>query len=170
MGFTSEGRGLGSTFFFELPLYSHSASELFEKTSFAIDSNPSTVITQNPTTHRPRYPRRKSLITQVQPISELLTHEGNSISTNIVTDDFRNEDIQFNIEEHTEVHFDSDGFGLLSAKGKAIRKSLTLGDVPPNFSLHSFNGDPSAFSSHHHNDSSQLESSHLDENAVGMCS
>lgn len=38
------------------------------------------------------------------------------------------------------MHIDSDGFGVLSAKGKAIRKSMTYSEEPRNFSHHSVTG------------------------------
>lgn len=146
MGFTSEGRGLGSTFFFEVPLYSFNAAASVDKSSNAIESHPSTLPIANEPPQRIRHLRRKSLIGRMQPNAELATLTNNTFkNATISDDDAKNDDIQFDIEEHAEVQIDSDGFGVLSAKGKAIRESMAFSDEPRNFSLHSVTGDLAGF-------------------------
>lgn len=64
MGFASEGRGMGSTFFFEVPLYNAAAASVDKSSAAMIES---TQVTPSPATiepapHRTRHQRRLSLI------------------------------------------------------------------------------------------------------------
>mmetsp|Transcript_16569 Transcript_16569/g.24082 ORF Transcript_16569/g.24082 Transcript_16569/m.24082 type:complete len:910 (+) Transcript_16569:10-2739(+) len=151
MGFTSEGRGKGSTFFFEVPLYSATS----DQTIAAIESQPSSLETREPLPHRTRHFNRKSAKGRTKSSAEFTPLVDNTSSNNGTIIDAKNDDIQFDLNEHTEVHFDSDGFGVLSAKGKAIRRSMNLSDELRNFSHHSMTGDLADFNS---------SSNHCDKN------
>jgi hypothetical protein len=79
MGFSSEGRGFGSTFYFEIPLYGSKGSVSFAPTAYItqpVDKKRSCVITDS--LHSLRWPKPPNLMVSIGPYMMIPSKEGAS--------------------------------------------------------------------------------------------